>query len=239
MFAGGSANVASLAGKRARPAYSSCALLQRPRAGAVARRALAQLAKALVDAALLSLGAKLKFSLPLTPVPFTLQTMFLTYVILIRGRQAWRGVAAYLAAGLAGLPAFAYGGGPWYVASPTFGYLLGFLCAAVLVGRGLGAPLRPWSAVVAGLKVVAIVYAAGVAWLAGWYALAADLGPLAALLTAALTGAAPFVAWDVAKALAAVAMTFATRALSPALRCLWAAARVALAARKRPREERG
>jgi biotin transport system substrate-specific component len=53
--------------------------------------------------------------------------MILIYLTLLLGKRAWRAVLAYLICGLAGLPVFALGGGPWYVFSPTFGYLMGFL----------------------------------------------------------------------------------------------------------------
>jgi biotin transport system substrate-specific component len=34
-----------------------------------------------------------------------------------------------------GIPIFAHGGGPGYVLQPTFGYLLGFVCGAYVIGR--------------------------------------------------------------------------------------------------------
>jgi len=60
--------------------------------------------------------------------------MVLTYTILALGRRAWRIVLAYVLGGLVSLPLFAYGIRPWYVLSPTFGYILGFLAASILGG---------------------------------------------------------------------------------------------------------
>ena len=59
----------------------------------------------------LGVSARLKFYIPISPVPFTLQTLVLTYLVLALGRKAWRAVLAYLLGGLAGLPLFAHGGG--------------------------------------------------------------------------------------------------------------------------------
>lgn len=42
--------------------------------------------------------------------------------------------ALYIVMGLAGLPVFTGGGGPAYFVRPTFGFILGFLPAAVLAG---------------------------------------------------------------------------------------------------------
>ena len=41
----------------------------------------------------------------------------------------------YIILGLIGLPVFTSGGGPQYILSPTFGYLLGMIFAAYIVGK--------------------------------------------------------------------------------------------------------
>ena len=84
-------------------------------------------------AALTALGAFLRVPLPY--VPFTLQYFFCAlsgFLLGPRGGFASQGI--YLVLGLAGLPVFTAGGGPAYVFQPSFGYLLGFLVAAPLVG---------------------------------------------------------------------------------------------------------
>ncbi|MBN1780918.1 biotin transporter BioY [bacterium] len=69
--------------------------------------------------------------IPFFPVPITLQTLFVYMSgLLLEPRQALISQSLYLILGLAGLPVFATGGGPAYVLSPTFGYLLGFPVAA-------------------------------------------------------------------------------------------------------------
>ncbi len=76
-----------------------------------------------------------KIVIPLTLIPFTLQTAvcFLTG-LLLGWRRALLAQGLYLLLGLAGLPVFAAGGGPAYVLQPSFGYLPGMLLAAGLIG---------------------------------------------------------------------------------------------------------
>ena len=82
---------------------------------------------------LICVGAFLK--VPLLFVPMTLQFFFVNFAILFEERRyGILSVAAYLLLGLCGLPVFSGGGGISYVLSPTFGYLLGFLLAAVVSG---------------------------------------------------------------------------------------------------------
>jgi len=85
-------------------------------------------------AALTASGAFIRIPLPY--VPLTLQTVF----VLLAGAMLGARLGAlsqiiYLTVGLAGVPVFAGGGGPGYVLQPTFGYLIGFIGGAYLVGR--------------------------------------------------------------------------------------------------------
>ena len=83
--------------------------------------------------ALITVGAFVQIQFPV--VPITLQTLFVILCALLLGaRRSAVSVGLYLFLGLAGLPVFTKGGGPGYVLQPTFGYLLGFLVAAVAVG---------------------------------------------------------------------------------------------------------
>jgi len=170
----------------------------------LARRLALEAGAALLGASLIAAGAKVKFFAPFTEVPFTLQTLSLTFVVLAMGRRAPTAVATYLALGLAGAPFFALGGGPWYVASPTFGYLLGFF-AASFYGLKLGGKVAsPAKLLTAVLAVMAVVYALGWSWLACWLAIAAGLRAGAAAKLALLQGVLPFAAWDLLKGFAAL-----------------------------------
>ena len=84
--------------------------------------------------AFVALCAHISLPLPFTPVPLTLQTFSVLLVGAALGSV--RGVssmALYLLAGVAGVPWFANHQSGWAFAS--FGYILGFVAAAWLVGR--------------------------------------------------------------------------------------------------------
>lgn len=85
-------------------------------------------------AGLTGLAAQLAIATPLTPVPFTLQTLAVLVVGAALGSV--RGVASmllYVAAGSAGVPWFSEQRSGWAF-GPSFGYILGFVVAAGLVG---------------------------------------------------------------------------------------------------------
>lgn len=87
--------------------------------------------------ALIAVGAFLQITIPLPiyPMHFTLQWFFVLMAGLMLGTKLGTiSVALYLGAGLVGLPVFAAGGGPQYVLRPGFGFLLGFLLAAFVMG---------------------------------------------------------------------------------------------------------
>lgn len=132
-------------------------------------------------AALISVGAYIFIPFPLSPVPFTLQTMFVILAGFVLG--PWYGAGAsllYLAAGFMGLPVFSGGkSGFAHLMGPTGGYLVGFvLCsfisgfavrrggdgdsesARIFVGKDFMRALA-W-----GLLGLIALFAAGVAWLA-------------------------------------------------------------------------
>ncbi len=84
--------------------------------------------------ALISVGAFIK--IPIGPVPITLQFMF----VLLAGNILKPFVAAisiiiYVFLGFIGLPVFSGGGGPGYVLTPTFGYIVGFVFAVAIVSK--------------------------------------------------------------------------------------------------------
>lgn len=84
--------------------------------------------------ALMVVGAKL-----IIPTPFgvalTFQLFFAVFAGLLLGaRNAFLSQLIYLLLGLIGLPVFSTGGGLSYIFSPTFGYLIGFMLAATLIG---------------------------------------------------------------------------------------------------------
>ena len=89
-------------------------------------------------AAAIAVGAFLKVNipLPLYEMHFTLQWLFVMLAAFVLGAKFGSlSVATYLLMGLMGLPIFAAGGGPAYVFRPGFGFLLGFLAAAYIMGK--------------------------------------------------------------------------------------------------------
>lgn len=116
------------------------------------------------------LAASAQVSLPMWPVPATLQTLAVLLLGALGGsRLGVASVALYLAEGAAGLPVFA--GGAWGLtafAGPTAGYLLGFLPAAWIAGQAGRGALRQGAMLTAAHLVLFIP---GVAWLAGFVGL--------------------------------------------------------------------
>ena len=121
-------------------------------------------------AVLLGLSAQISIPLGFTPVPLTGQTFaVLVGAAALGPLRALGGSALYLALGLAGVPWFAGGAGGISVASaPTFGYLVGFLAASLVVGmmarRGIDRRFIGMAAVMIVGNVV--IYAFGATWLA-------------------------------------------------------------------------
>lgn len=100
----------------------------------VTRNAVTQIALVVGGAAFVGLAAQIAIPLPFTPVPLTLQT----FAVLLTGAAlgSLRGVLAltiYALAGVAGVPWFAQGTSGYGFA--TFGYILGFILAAFIVGK--------------------------------------------------------------------------------------------------------
>jgi biotin transport system substrate-specific component len=81
-------------------------------------------------------GAKIRIYLPFTPVPMTLQTLFVPLAGAFLG-AAWGAgsMALYLALGLVGVDVFAAASsGNGLLFAPTAGYLVGFVAAAAIAG---------------------------------------------------------------------------------------------------------
>jgi len=117
-------------------------------------------------AALTAAAAQVSIPLPFTPVPLTLQT----FAVLLVGASTGtvRGVASmllYLLVGVAGAPVFSHGTSGWGGAS--FGYVVGFVVAAAVVGRLAEGGLTRTPVRAAGVMVLGnlAVYAVGVPWL--------------------------------------------------------------------------
>lgn len=78
-------------------------------------------------------GGKISFQIMIIPLTFQVIVALLTGIVL-GARMAFISQLLYLFMGLIGLPVFARGGGLTYVFQMSFGYLVGFVIAAWLVG---------------------------------------------------------------------------------------------------------
>ncbi|CAM3911762.1 biotin transporter BioY [Mesobacillus zeae] len=91
------------------------------------------LAAVALFAALTAVGAFIKIPLPY--VPFTLQVLFVFLAgSLLGSKRGMQSQLVYVGMGLAGVPVFTNGAGFGYVMQPTFGYLIGFIAGAFVVG---------------------------------------------------------------------------------------------------------
>jgi len=93
-------------------------------------------------AALTAIGAFIRIDIPF--VPFTMQFFFCGLSALILGaRLGALSQLVYVVVGLIGIPVFTKGRGPGYIFQPTFGYLVGFIIAAYIIGRIVEKVERP------------------------------------------------------------------------------------------------
>lgn len=126
--------------------------------------------------ALIAVGAFIRIPMPM--LPFTMQTFFaMLACFLLPKKYSASSAALYLILGLIGLPIFTSGGGPGYVLTPGFGYLVGFIVANFAGGHVLekkvplecsGLPLFG-DYIAAGVVNILVVYIFGLGY---WYMLA-------------------------------------------------------------------
>ena len=87
-------------------------------------------------ALLVAVGTFIRLPLPFSPVPITLQTaVVLAAGLMLGANKAAAALLTYLCMGLLGLPVFTGGGGFHSLLLPSFGFIVGFVPAAWLVGR--------------------------------------------------------------------------------------------------------
>lgn len=190
-----------------------------PRKAAPAANPGRDLALIAVFAAFIAVCALLP-AIPVGPaaVPITLQTLAIYIAALtLGGTRATLAVTLYVLAGLIGLPVFSGGrGGFGTIASPSFGYLLGFIPCALLTGCLAYAALRRrlsgaslfGSFVVAVLAGFALIQVFGIAGMM----INAHLE-----LGAAVAAALIYVPGDLMKCLVAVIVALAVHRAFPAL----------------------
>jgi biotin transport system substrate-specific component len=162
----------------------------------------------LLGTLIIALLAQVRILLPFTPVPVTGQTLGVLLVAASLGsRRGTASLGLYLAGGLAGLPFFTGGAsGLAYFSGVTGGYLIGFLAAALLVGRlAEHGWTRSWYKMAALFALgTLVIYLFGAAYLATF----------TGLRQALVAGVWPFLPGDVIKAALAAALLPAAWKLS-------------------------
>ena len=115
-------------------------------------------------AALTAVGAFIRF--PLGTMSVTLQFMFTAMAGVLLGAK-WGAVsqAVYVVLGLVGLPVFTMGGGIGYVMQPSFGFLLGLIPTAWVIGRLTEKENERWRIALACLAGLAVLYLIGLPYM--------------------------------------------------------------------------
>lgn len=149
--------------------------------------------------ALTAAGAFIK--LPLWPVPITLQTFFAIFSGIILGpRYGALSQVVYIIMGLLGLPVFSGGGGLAYIMRPSFGYLVGFVAAPLVVGHFVKDRALTHKVVfVAALLGTLVIYCIGTPYLAVYMKYVMNKPEATSL--AIKTGALVFIPGDLIKCL--------------------------------------
>jgi biotin transport system substrate-specific component len=151
-------------------------------------------------AGLTALCAQVAFTMPWSPVPYTLQTFaVLATGVYLRRNDAFASGCLYLIVGALGAPVFAEGGDTLFSGTTLIasgGYLLAFPFASAIIAEGLD---RSRQQGISDLKAQLVcwtvamipVYVIGTAWLA--YSYSVDFAQAYAW------GVEPFLIWDLAK----------------------------------------
>ena len=170
-------------------------------------RAAEQIGAVLFVTTLTAIAAQISIPLPFTPVPFTFQPMVVLLGAAALGpRLGMASQILYLALGVAGMPVFAASPvlpqGAARLLGPTGGYLMAYPFAAFAAGwlARRGFDRRYFTAVLAMICGLAVVFAGGVLWLT----IASK--PSIGLAGALATGFVPFIVPDLLKLLAAAAV---------------------------------
>jgi biotin transport system substrate-specific component len=149
-----------------------------------------------------AVGAQLAVRLPYTPVPVTMQTLFVLLAGIVLGpRDGFYAMSAYMAVGVAGAPVFAgLTFGPAVLFGPTGGYLLAFPAAALVAGAiARSSGKTKTAAFAASLAGSATILLGGTLYL--WLLSGQPLGGVLAM------AAAPFILSDAVKSILAAALS--------------------------------
>ena len=140
-------------------------------------------------------------AVPVGPVPITLCVLGIFLAVYLLGmRGGTLAVLLYLLIGMAGLPVFSgFSAGPGKLLGPTGGYLVGYIFMALIAGFFIDRFEKKWYLQFAGMALgLAALYAFGTVWLA--------VQAHMTFAQALWAGVIPFVAFDLCKLAAALAI---------------------------------
>jgi biotin transport system substrate-specific component len=167
----------------------------------------------LVIAGSLLVAGAAQVTVPMWPVPMTLQTLAVLVVGAAYGaRLGAAALGLYALEGAIGLPFFAGGKSglfddklDYLLPAGSMGYVVGFILAAWMVGKlvesGMANSLA--TTVAATFAGAAVVYVPGLIWLAVWASVTLGMDSATAMSSAVSWGLVPFVIGDSVKAIIA------------------------------------
>jgi len=163
--------------------------------------------------ALTAVGAFI--SIPIGPVPITLQSFFvLLSGIILGSKKAMFSQITYLLLGLIGFPIFSgFSGGLQHIFKPSFGFIIGYVAAAYVVGKlteEKTALQYLWAAVLTGTL---IIYTFGLPYM--YYILNIMLNSNLSIVKILQLGMFAFIPGDMLKA---VIIVFFAQKISPLLK---------------------
>jgi len=161
----------------------------------------------LITGAVAIIAVAAQISIPLWPVPVTLSTFAVMVLAATLGTaRGSLSIVGYLTAGALGLPVFANAAALSAV-RPTFGYLVGFVVAGVIIGyfasRGADRSVLKMALLLTAAS--SVIYFFGAGWLVVGFGMTAT--------QAVMAGVLPFLIGDALKVVAATALITGVRKL--------------------------
>ncbi|MDE6912991.1 MAG: biotin transporter BioY [Lachnospiraceae bacterium] len=146
-----------------------------------------------VMTAVICIMGPLSIQLPISPVPISLGTLAIYFVIYVLGmKKGTISCCIYLLIGFIGIPVFTgFTSGPARLLGPTGGYLVGYIFMALICGFVVDKTNNIFACFSGILLGTAVLYLFGTVWLA----YQADMTFMAALAA----GVLPFILGDLAK----------------------------------------
>lgn len=166
-------------------------------------------------AAVMAVCSWISIQLPISEVPYTLQTMGVVLAVgLLGGKRGTVAVLVYILLGAVGLPVFAgFSGGLGTLFGMTGGYIIGFLFTALLMwGMEKLFGTHPVALGVSMVLGLAVCYAFGTGWFMVVYA--NSVGPIGLMAALGLC-VFPYLAFDAVKIAAALIVSARLRRYVP------------------------